>query len=295
MKTQFRPRRQWPGWHPDRGALRAFVDLVETTWSEPSSFSLQLTRPERIDTAEDIEDARRLLDSEDAFASATAIDVTVIGTSGSLDSMTFWWQGTSAVVTVAGRDELIADALKNKASGILEAGSVDPEEPTPSMPSQPIVERQTQLPLARVRFAGTYGAVHRLIDDRDSPSPAPRGKQATDPAVSNSPTGRVEARRRARLGKEERTFSVRNRIRPPPWSVPICTTLASESALRRQLVASVLGWDAVEGSRSRRSYSVVRLTPRARGDVAHGHVAALARGFDDLREQALRPRVQPLG
>jgi hypothetical protein len=165
VKTQLRPRRQWPGWHPDRGALRAFVDLIETTWSEPSSFSLQLTRPERIDTAEDIQDARRLLDSETAFASATAIDVTVIGTSGSLDSMTFWWQGTFAVVMVTGRDELIADALKNKASDILEAGSVDPEEPTPSGPSQPIVERQTQLPLARVRFAGTYEALHRLVSD----------------------------------------------------------------------------------------------------------------------------------
>ena len=46
-----------------------------------------------------------------------------------------------------------------------EAGSVDPEQPIPLVPSQPIVERQTQLPLARVRFAGTYGAVHRLIDD----------------------------------------------------------------------------------------------------------------------------------
>lgn len=165
MKTQFRPRRQWASWHPDRGALSAFVNLVETTWSEPSSFSLQLTRPERVDTAEDIEDARRLLDTEDAFASATAIDVTVIGTSGSLDSMTFWWQGTSAVLMVAGRDEFIADALRNRASDILEAGSVDPEEPIPLVPSQRIVERQTQLPLAGVRFAGTYQALHRLVTD----------------------------------------------------------------------------------------------------------------------------------
>lgn len=165
MKTQYRPRRQWPRWHPDPGALRALVDLVEASWPEPSTFSLQITRPERIDTTEDIGDARQLLESGTVLPSATAIEVSVIGTSGSLDSMVFWWQDTSAMLTVAGRDELIADALRNQAGDILEAGSVDPVEPMPSATGQQMVERLTKLPLAGVRFAGTYDAVHRLVYD----------------------------------------------------------------------------------------------------------------------------------
>lgn len=95
-----------------------------------------------------------LLQSEDAFAS-----------SGSLDSMAFWWQGGSAMVTAAGRDELVSETLRNAAGEILEAGSVEPEEEASLRPIQRVVERQTQLPLAPGRFAGTYEDVHRLIND----------------------------------------------------------------------------------------------------------------------------------
>jgi hypothetical protein len=109
--------------------LLTFLDLAGTTFVESSRFSVILTRPERIDTAEDVGEARRLLESDDALASATGIDFMVIGESGSLDSMTFWWRDTSAAVTVAGSDDLVANALRDRAAGILEAGTVGPEEP----------------------------------------------------------------------------------------------------------------------------------------------------------------------
>jgi hypothetical protein len=165
VKTQFRPQHQWSRWRPHQGALLTFLDLAGTTFVESSRFSVILTRPERIDTAEDVGEARRLLESDDALASATGIDFMVIGESGSLDSMTFWWRDTSAAVTVAGSDDLVANALRDRAAGILEAGTVGPEEPMALVPGPRLVERETKLPLAVVRFVGTYAAVHRLIDD----------------------------------------------------------------------------------------------------------------------------------
>lgn len=101
VKTKFRRRRDWPGWHPDRGALRAFVELIGATWVEASAFSLELIRLERSDTTDDVADALQLLDSEAALAAASTIEVAVFGTSGTLDSMVFRRGGTSASLTIS--------------------------------------------------------------------------------------------------------------------------------------------------------------------------------------------------
>ena len=64
----------------------------------------------------------------------------------------------------------------------------------------------------------------------------------------------------------------------PADRATICTTLASESALRRQPVVAALAGDAVE--RWEVEVVVQGGAPDAEGagDLAHGHVAALAHG-----------------
>lgn len=130
MRTQFRPGHAWPLWEPDRAALHALVDLCDRTWPTPSEFTFELARGDRIDQAENSDEARQLLDTEGAVAAATRIDVIVLGPHESIGAMTFRWHGDLATLLVTGPDEVAAYALSDRATAILEAGSVEPPEPT---------------------------------------------------------------------------------------------------------------------------------------------------------------------
>ncbi len=163
VKTQFRPSQVWTHWRAHRAALHGLLDLCERTWPEPSTFSLELARPQRNDRATGPALARTLIDADHALEDATGMTLMVLGPHDSIDSISFDWHGHNAGLSVSGRDEIASEALRTRAAEILEAGAVDVSEPVAA--AQTTFEQETVLSLARVPFAGTYANLAQLIRD----------------------------------------------------------------------------------------------------------------------------------
>lgn len=125
MRTQFHPSHDWSSWRPERRVLDALVGLCAGTWSQPTTFRVELRTAKRTDGAESADEARQLLDTDGALTAATSIDVIAAGPHDSLDSLYFSWRRQSATLSVSASDELAATALINKAVAILDAGAVD--------------------------------------------------------------------------------------------------------------------------------------------------------------------------
>lgn len=164
VRTEFRPTRRWRLWEPDPGLLRALVDLCERTWPNLSSFRFQVSSSDRTDEAENPEEARQLINAEVLVVGATGIDVSAHAEHASVMALRFHWYGRAAELSITGTDQTAAEALTNMAAAVLDNGAIDSSS-VPATHERRAVEQQTKLPLDRIRFAGTYVDLGRLVVD----------------------------------------------------------------------------------------------------------------------------------
>jgi hypothetical protein len=162
MRTVFRPTHAWPRWGFDRATVRAFVDLCERTWPDPSSFEFQLIRGERADEAGSADEARQLLDMEGSVPEATAITLAVEGPHDGLASMSFTWFGTYASLSIVARDEIAGDSLRRRAVEILDRGEVRLSERPADKPQN--VETQFRVSQSWPHWKASDAVLHAILD-----------------------------------------------------------------------------------------------------------------------------------
>jgi hypothetical protein len=180
MRTTFRRGHDWAHWRPSPAVLTALLDLFDT-WREEASWTVEVTRPERKDTAENAEEARELIASDAVIAAATGITVHIFNRreSGSAEPPVGsvhldWRTGDHARVFVSGSDEIRVDLFHQSLVAALEPGVEHPSAvaaaeaelsgPLATLEARLLAatERST-LDLARVRFVGTYRDLCKLI------------------------------------------------------------------------------------------------------------------------------------
>lgn len=275
MRTTFPRDYDWPHWRPSPAVLTALLDLFEA-WREEASWSVTVTRPERTDMAENAEETRQLIASEAVIAAATAIHAQIftIGEPGSpapVHSFSFDWYGDHASYRMRGDDEIRVDLFHQSVVATLQPGAEHPsavaaaeaEFSAPANVEQREHERAmaearllaatetTRLPLARVRFVGTYPGLCRLIADvADQLRQATGSVDDVEIGLSEHPAHTITVRRLEDLdtiaGRDVGSFrhlSVRLTHRQPDGSY---TTLSLFFARPRSFTSTMGGW--VSGS-----------------------------------------------
>lgn len=194
MRTTFRRGHEWAQWHPSRSVLAELIDLCERTWPDNSSWTFDVTRPTRTDSAESAEEARQLIGADHVIGAATGLRMYVFGASDADDAaplrgLSFDWYGDHARASVTGTDEIAVGVLHETVGSVLEAGAQheDPSaaalDDASSSRHLEVERRQNELALAveelerarlattetstlaldRVRFVGTYNDLCELI------------------------------------------------------------------------------------------------------------------------------------
>ena len=268
MRTTFSRDHDWAHWRPSPAVLTALLDLFES-WPEDASLTVDVTRPERKDTAENAEEARELIASDAVIAAATGITVHIFNRSESgsaeppVGSVHLDWRtGDHARVFVSGSDEIGVDLFHQSLVAALEPGVEHPSAvaaaeaelsgPLATLEARLLAatERST-LDLARVRFVGTYRDLCKLIADvADQLCQATGSVEDVEIGLSEHPAHTITVRRLEDLGTiagrdvgNFRHLSVRLTHREPDGSH---TTLSLFFARRHSVTSNMSGW--VSGS-----------------------------------------------
>jgi hypothetical protein len=156
--------------------MRGFVDLVEEALGSDDELavSMELVRPERADTAEDLDEVRQLVNSS-ALDSATGIQFVAHrsprdggdGASG-VHAVSLHWGQHSTHLFVRGAGQEASEGLRDRAVDALADGEIRPPSDDQAATKTDRAGRpreEVNLDLAAIRFAGTYADVEGLVGD----------------------------------------------------------------------------------------------------------------------------------